>query len=378
MSHIPISRPFTGPEEAAAAAAVLASGWLGMGPAVAALEARFSTLLESPGALLVSSGTTALELAMEALGVGPGDEVITVSLSFIATANSVRRVGAVPVFVDVEARGLNLDVDRVEEALTPRTRAVLCVHQVGMPCNVRRLAELCRRRGLLLIEDTACALGSWLDEPGGAIPLGHPIGDASCLSFHPRKVITCGEGGLLTSPHPEVLRRAAVLRNQGMETGPAGLGFPLVGHNFRMTDLQAAVLGVQLDRLSDFVQQRRAQARLYHDLLTAALPQLELPQEPAGTRSNWQSYCVMLPPGVPQAQVLTALEARGVSCRASVGLAHTQPAYADLPLRHPLPNSEDRHRRSLLLPIYPGLTQAQQFQVVEALAQTLSLTGAPR
>jgi dTDP-4-amino-4,6-dideoxygalactose transaminase len=372
MKPIPISRPFTGPEEAAAAAAVLASGWLGMGPAVAALEQRFSDQLASPGALLVSSGTTALELALEALGVGVGDEVITVSLSFIATANSVRRVGATPVFVDVEPEGFNLDAARVEEAIGPRTRAVLCVHQLGMPCAIRQIQEICQRRGLWLVEDAACALGSWLDEPGGSIPLGHPIADASCLSFHPRKVITCGEGGLLTSPHAEVRRRAAVLRNQGMETGAGGLTFPLVGHNYRMTDLQAAVLGVQLDRLPGFVQQRRAQALRYHDLLGAALPGLTLPSEPPGTRGNWQSYCTLLPGGYSQAAVLAHLEAKGVSCRGSVGLAHVQSAYADLPGPHHLPYSEDRHRRSLMLPIYPGLTSAQQDQVVEALSQALA------
>jgi dTDP-4-amino-4,6-dideoxygalactose transaminase len=179
----------------------------------------------------------------------------------------------------------------------------------------------------------------------------------------------------VTSRHPELLRQVAILRNQGMEGGPGGLQFPRVGHNFRMTDVQAAILGAQLDRLEGFVAQRRRQAAWYGAELARRLPELELPLEAPGCRSNWQSYCVQLPEGVSQEAVLKGLESLGISARGSVGLAHVQAAYAWHRNPFPLPRSEERHRRSLMLPIFPGLPEEAQARVVEGLVQVLGGPG---
>src|SRR6266478_6145673 len=213
---IPITKPFLNEHEADVMRRVIFSGWITQGPEVAAFEREFAEYVDAPYACAVSSCTTALHLALLAAGVGPGHEVITVSHSFIATANSIRYCGAIPVFVDVESDTFNIDPDLVEAAISPSTRAILCVHQMGMPCDVTRIAQIAERHSIPLVEDAACAIGSEILWNGRWERIGRPRGDAACFSFHPRKIISTGEGGMITTKHQDWDTRFRLLRQHGM------------------------------------------------------------------------------------------------------------------------------------------------------------------
>jgi dTDP-4-amino-4,6-dideoxygalactose transaminase len=376
-SFIPVARPWLADEEAAAVAKTIASGWVTQGPEVAALEREFADWTGAPHACAVSSGTTALHLALLAAGVGPGDEVVTVSHSFIATANSIRYCGATPVFVDVEPGTYNMDPRLVAAALTPRTRAILCVHQLGMPCDLRAILPIARAHGLPLVEDAACAAGSEVDLGGGFERIGKPHGDIACFSFHPRKLVTTGDGGMITTGRAEWDARCRLWRQHGMSVsdqvrhGAARVIFEsygVLGYNYRLTDIQAAVGRVQLGRLPEVVRRHRALAGRYHALL-AGVPGLGLPAEPAWAKSNWQSYCVRLPDGCDQRAVMQALLDRGIATRRAVMCAHREPAYADAPLRFRLDCSEAAQDRGILLPLYAQLAEADQDSVAAALAE---------
>src|SRR5580700_9940656 len=200
---IPIAKPFLGEPEAAAARRVILSGWTTQGPEVAAFEREFADFVGAPHACAVSSCTTALHLALLAASVRPGDEVITVSHSYIATANAIRYCGAIPVFVDIQPDTFNIDPALIERVITPRTRAILCVHQIGMPADLSRILAIARKHSLIVIEDAACAAGSEILFNGSWQKIGRPHGDIACFSFHPRKLITTGDGGMLTTSNPE-------------------------------------------------------------------------------------------------------------------------------------------------------------------------------
>jgi perosamine synthetase len=376
---IPVARPWLGEEEAEAARRPLLSGWVTQGPEVAAFEAEFAAAVGAPHACAVSNCTVALHLALRAAGVGEGDDVLTVSHSFIATANAVRYVGARPVFVDVEPATFNIDPDRVEEAITPRTRAILCVHQMGMPCDLAALVEIARRRGLPLIEDAACATGSEIRWDGAWERVGRPRGDVACFSFHPRKLVTTGDGGMLTTASEEWDRKFRLWRQHSMDvpdTVRHGSGqvifeeYAELGFNYRMTDLQAAVGREQLKRLPAMIGRRRLQVERYRELL-AGVPGLVLPAEPAWARSNWQSFCVMLPPACDQRAVMQAMLDAGVSTRRGIMCAHREPAYAREPwLAAPsgLASGERAQDHGLILPLFHDLTGEEQETVAAALA----------
>jgi perosamine synthetase len=375
---IPVARPWIGEEEADAARRPLLSGWVTQGPEVAAFEAEFAGAVGADHACAVSSCTVALHLALRAAGVGEGDDVVTVSHSFIATANAVRYVGARPVFVDVDTGTYNVRAELVEEAITPRARAILCVHQMGMPCDLAALAEIARRRGLPLIEDAACATGSEVLWRGEWERIGRPHGDVACFSFHPRKLVTTGDGGMLTTHHEEWDRRFRLWRQHSMGVPDTVRHrseqvifeeYSELGFNYRMTDLQAAVGREQLKRLPAIIRRRRMQAERYRELL-ADVPGLVLPAEPAWARSNWQSFCVMLPPGCDQREVMQAMLAAGVSTRRGIMCAHREPAYAREPwLAGPsgLAGSEEAQDRGLILPLFHQLTEDEQCVVAAAL-----------
>jgi perosamine synthetase len=376
---IPVARPWLGEAEADAARRPLLSGWVTQGPEVAAFEAEFAAAVGASHACAVSNCTVALHLALRAAGVGDGDDVVTVSHSFIATANAIRYVGARPVFVDVEPATFNMDPALVEAAITPRTRAILCVHQMGMPCDLAALVEIARRRGLPLVEDAACAIGSEVLWEGSWERVGRPRGDVACFSFHPRKLVTTGDGGMLTTANEEWDRKFRLWRQHSMnvpDTVRHGSGqvifeeYAELGFNYRMTDLQAAVGCEQLKRLPAMIERRRLQAERYRELL-AGVPGLVLPAEPARARSNWQSFCVLLPPSCDQRDVMQAMLDAGVSTRRGIMCAHREPAYAREPwlaASSGLAAGERAQDHGLILPLFHDMTEEEQETVATALA----------
>jgi len=376
---IPIALPFLGVEEADAARDAVLSGWVSQGPQVAAFEKEFSTLVGATYATAVSNCTTALHLALKAINLQSGDEVITASHSFIATANCIKYVDAVPVFVDIDPDTYNIDPARVAEAITPRTRAILAVHQMGMPCDLTALKALADRHSIALIEDAACAAGSQIRIDGQWGLVGRPHGQIACFSFHPRKVITTGEGGMLTTSDPEFDRRFKLLRQHGMSVpdtvrhGSAQVIFEdylEVGFNYRMTDMQAAIGRKQLPKLSDIVARRRAIASRYAELL-GNIEGLRLPYEPEWACSNWQSYCVRLPHYADQKTVMQSLLDQGIATRRGIMCSHREAPYLGDKPRFELRQSELAQDNTILLPIYAQMTQDDCNRVAQALAKEL-------
>ena len=378
---IPVARPLLGEPEAAAARRAILSGWVTQGPEVAAFEQEFAAAVGAPYACAVSSCTTALHLALLAAGVAPGDEVVTVSHSFIATANAIRYCGAVPVFVDVELATFNVDAAVVEAALSPRTKALLVVHQLGMPCDLAQLVALARRRGLVVIEDAACAIGSEIEWQGTWQRIGRPHGDLACFSFHPRKLLSTGDGGMVATADATLDVRLRLLRQHGMSVPDTVRhassqvvfeAYPVVGFNYRMTDIQAAIGREQLKRLPAIVERRRALAARYHAALSAH-PRLVVPHEPAWARSNWQTYAVRLR-DADQRAVMQRMLDEGVATRRGVMNAHLEGAYPPGTWRAAgsLARSEEAQATAVVLPLFHQMTDGEQERVVTALTCALA------
>jgi dTDP-4-amino-4,6-dideoxygalactose transaminase len=398
---LPLVRPWLTELEARAAYDVVMSGQVMQGPRVASFESAFAAYVGAPHALAVCNGTAALILALKACGVGAGDVVFTVSHSFIATANAIRACGAEPVLLDIEEHGYNLDPALLERELTVgcearaggfwyhdatrlaacagsplgraaapigRVAAVLAVHQIGMPCDLMRILSIAGAFGVPVIEDAACAAGSRIRVGGDWEPIGRPRSAAACFSFHPRKLITTGDGGMVTTADPAIHERMRLLRQHGMAgipgSGALADSYPVAGYNYRLTDIQAAIGELQLARLDQQVEQRRRMVGVYRDAMRGEA-RFAIPSEPDGRYWNWQSLPVRFDPqSVDQTALLRHLTAAGIAAKPGIMNAHQEPPYAGL---WRLPESETRKLDTVFVPLFHGMTDADAVRVVTVL-----------
>ena len=370
MEPIAFAKPYMGSEEEAAAAAVVRSGWIVGGPRLAEFEQRFAALCGAQYAIGVSSWTTGAFLVLHAWGIGPGDEVIVPSLTFIASVNVVAHAGATPVFADIDARTWNIDPHQVEQLITPRTKAIMPVDQIGLPSDIDAINAIAHRHGLRVLQDAACSFGSGNH--------GRPIGalaDTTVFSLHARKVVTTGEGGMIVTDDSDFAERLRRLRHQGMSLSDHTRHgarptlfetYPEIGYNFRITDIQAAIGIVQLDRLPEILERRRQIARRYNDYLRNH-PVLVPPYVPEGLEHNWQSYMVALRPGtrLGRNQVMDWLHDKGIPTRRGVMASHLEPPYRGTCVA--LPHTEVAANSTLQLPMHPGLTEDQQDYILAQL-----------
>ena len=360
--EIPLSQPDITEHEISAVVEVLRGSRLSLGPRMQAFERTVAACAGARHGVAVSSGTAGLHLCVRALQIRPGDEVIVPSFTFIAAANAIRYEGASPVFVDVDAETLNLDPERVEAALTPRTRALMVVHTFGRPAEMAALVSIARRHDLRMIEDACEAIGATYH----GRRLGS-FGDAAVFGFYPNKQITTGEGGVIVTDNDDFAREMRALRNHGRYDTDAWHQHSTLGFNYRISELNCALGLAQMDRLDGILETRAEVAATYHDLLKHCRD-LVLPSNDKGV--SWFVYVVRLPPGMRD-PVIQYLAARGIQCGRYFAPIHQQPAYAGWPVTQPLPVTESESLRTLALPFFTNLTKEECAYVAEHLQEAI-------
>ena len=375
---IPIAKPYLTENDAQAAYDAIMSGWITQGPRVQEFEEKFAAYTGAKHAVAVSNCTTGLHLAMIVAGIQAGDEVICPSMSYIATANSIMYMGATPVFAEVHPETYNLDVADAERRITSKTKAILLVHQIGMPADIDAFSALCKKHNLILIEDAACAAGSSYN--------GKKIGshsDLVCFSFHPRKVISTGDGGMVTTNNDAYAERMKLLRQHGMSVnagarhGATKIIFEdhlEVAYNYRMTDIQAAVGIQQLAKLDWIVEERRKIAARYITEL-ADIDCIRLPREESGYFTNWQSFSIYLKENAPMSrnELMQALLDKGIASRRGVMTSHRETAYKAMCAGLSLPRTEEACDRSIIIPLYVPMEANDVSTVIHALRELLAV-----
>lgn len=360
---IRLTIPEIGDEEIQAVAKVLRSGYLVQGEHVRQFERLVAEYVGVRHAVAVSSGTAALHLALLALGIGPGDEVIVPDFTFPATANVVELVGAKPVLVDIDLATFNIAVSQIRPAITRRTKAIMPVHLFGQPADMEPILRIAQEQGLFVVEDAACALGAeYHGRKCGA------MGHVGCFSFHPRKAITTGEGGMVVTDDEAVAERVRQLRNHGMVTVAGHNRFELAGFNYRMTDFQGALGAVQMSRLEGIIARRMELAGLYDQAL-AGIPSVIRPIAMDGVRHIWQSYVVLLNDGIERDELVRKLREQNIETTIGTYAVSAQPHYARP--TGALPNSRRAYEQSLCLPLHTRMSVADIEEVARCLGRAV-------
>lgn len=359
-----LAEPKFGSEALEAVGGVLASGHLTLGPRVAEFERSVASELGVRHAIAVSSGTTALHVALAAIGIGAGDEVIVPDFTHPATGHAVLHQGARPVLVDVDPVTYNVQPAAVEASLSPRTRLVIAVDLFGLPADYPSLRRLLEPRSIPLLCDAACSLGAEMD---GGSPTRYGV--AATFSFHPRKILTTGEGGMVTTDNDALARRIVQLRNHGFDSSR----FREPGFNYRMSDILAAIGSAQVPHLAQIVRRRNELARQ----LSARLETLDLirtPVTPAGVRPTFQAYVAVLDERVDREQFIAALAERGVESTIGTYALHAQPSFQAACGTEPgdIPVSSMLAQRTVALPLHPGLSDDDIEVIAEAVREALS------
>ncbi len=386
VMNVPIARTALTEAEIESVLGPLRSGWLVQGPKVREFETKWSDFTSSGHSLAVTSCTTGLHLAAVALGLSAGDEVIVPAFTWIATANIVEHQQATTVFCDIDLDTFNIDIASMEAAITPRTKGIIPVHLFGLPANMDAVNALAKKHGLWVIEDAACGFGATYN--GQHVGT---LGDAGSFSFHPRKAITTGEGGMVTTNNADLAETIRQLRDHGaaMSDHQRHLGprpylladHPLAGYNQRMTDFQAALGAAQMDRAAQIVEERRRLAARFDDAF-AGLDWLRTPQEPEGCKHSYQSYpCLFKPSEITTSSVkrinaernawMEELQAAGVSTRPATHAVHMLTYYREkYGLREEdMPNAFAANDCSISLPLFHGMTEVEQDHVIAAVLQ---------
>lgn len=356
MNFIPLMSPNITESDIEAVAEVLRAGMLVQGENVVALEKEIAEYLNVKNAVAVSNGTASLHLALVALGIGAGDDVIVPAFSYVATANVVEIVGAKCVFVDVEADTFNIDVSQIENAITPKTKAIIPVHEFGLACDIAELMEIAEKHNLFVIEDAACALGA--TENGKFVGT---FGHVGSFSLHPRKAVTSGEGGILTTDDDDLAEKFRVLRNHGISMQSGKMDFIVAGFNYRMTDFQAALVRGQFARLEENINYRNELAEIYLNELKIA-ENIELPVIPEGKRHTWQTFHAVVGENADRDNFIEKLKSRGVGTNYGAQCIPYQTFFREkykLDCTELFPNALCAFKRGLALPIYEKLSSSQ-------------------
>lgn len=373
---IPIAKIFTTKDDQNAVAKVVASGWILQGPKVSEFEKLIASYVGAPYAVASSCATTALHMSLVLLSVGPGDEVIVPSLSFIASANCIVHAGATPVFVDIDPRTYNLNPDLIEPLITKATKAILSVHQIGLPADMKRILTIAKKHKLKVVEDAACALGARIN----GTHVG-TFGDIGVFSFHPRKAITTAEGGMLVTKSARFAKGAQMIRSHGASVNPATRHmsnkvilepYPVIGYNYRMSDIHAALGIAQFGKFDTIFTKRAALVKTYNRTF-AKNQRIVVPFVPPGFTHAWQSYQVRLP-GLSRfrTKIMQKLLDIGIATRAGVMAAHMQQAYRKMYPKLKLPHTEIATLETITLPLYPQMTWSEQTYVITQFEKILA------
>lgn len=366
---IPLAKPYFTLTEERRVREVLRSGWVTQGPAVSSFEEAVARYTDAKYAVATTSATTALFLSLYLLGVGPGDEVITPSFTFIASTNVIVHTGATPVFIDIDPATYNIDAGKIENKITKKTKVILSVDQFGLPCDYDQIRRIAKKHGIYHLSDGACALGS--------LYKGKHVGgltDITCLSFHPRKVITTGEGGMIVTNRKLFAKKAKILRHHGMSVSdivrhhsrvPINESYTEIGFNYRMSDIQAAIGNAQMEKIDSLLRRRAVIAGNYTRVFQDSAEVIP-PYVPKDMQPNWQSYIIRLRKGNRDVVMRRLLE-DGIATRRGNLAVHQQIAYRGRRNNNLLPETEKAASQTLALPIFPQITKDEQGYVIDKL-----------